>query len=170
MDSKKTEQNEMLTYAQKKANKHKWYKDKTEEIESCRDYKEEKDIIINFNLMNDIIDKEDFNYLIKPYGEELGELPANFKNVNIISTKVRTILGLEKKRPFEWQVLATNPEATTRKEQEETDRIKQYVINSIVAPIRKKIEERALSQTQAESLLLKSKNRFNNKLSKRLKL
>jgi len=152
MDSKKTEQNEMLTYSQKKANKHKWYKDKTEEIESCRDYKEEKDIIINFNLMNDIIDKEDFNYLIKPYGEELGELPANFKNVNIISTKVRTILGLEKKRPFEWHVLATNPEATTRKEQEETDRIKQYVINSIVAPIRKKIEERVLSQTQGREL------------------
>ncbi len=138
--------NEMLTYSQKNANKKKWYKDKTEEIESCRNYREEREIKTNFDLVNNIINEADFNYVLKPYGEDVGKLPSNLKNINIIKTKINTVIGIEKKRPFEWFVLATNPEATTRKEEEETSRLRDFVVSKITLPIRQKLEQEKYKQ------------------------
>jgi len=138
--------NEMLTYSQKNANKKKWYKDKTEEIESCRNYREEREIKTNFDLVNNIINEADFSYVLKPYGEDVGKLPSNLKNVNIIKTKINTVIGIEKKRPFEWFVLATNPEATTRKEEEETSRLRDSVVSKITLPIRQKLEQERYKQ------------------------
>lgn len=164
MELKEIEKNEMLTYKQKNANKKQWYKDKTKEIESCRNFIDEQEIRINFNLMDNIIDKSNFNSILKPYGEEVGELPTNFKNVDIISTKINTICGIEKKRPFEWQVLAVNPEATTRKEQEETERLKQYVVSQIMNPLRKKIEEKKFLELNGKTPSKEELNEINQKI------
>ncbi len=159
---------EMLTYSQKNTNKKKWYKDKTEEIESCRNYRDEREIKTNFDLINDIINEEDFNYVLKPYGEDVGKLPSNFRNINIMKTKINTVLGIEKKRPFEWFVLALNPEATTRKEEEETSRLKDYVVSQITMPIRKKLEQEKFQQMNGKQPTPEDLERINQEIESQM--
>lgn len=86
---------------------------------------------INYDLMNNIINPSDFEYITKPWGRDTGSLPANFENRDIISSKIKAVLGIEAKRPFTWKVIAVNAEATTRKEEEEFNRLKDYVITEI---------------------------------------
>ena len=97
----------------------------------------------NYDLMNNIINEADFNHVVKPWGEGGGELPAKFANKDITSPKIKAVLGIESKRPFNYKVVAVNEEATTRKEQEESAKIRQFVIEQIMAPLK----EEAMRQT-----------------------
>jgi len=53
---------------------------------------------------------------------------------------------MEMRRPFSWKVLAVNPEATTRKEQQQTSMLKEFVVNSIILPIKTQLEQKYKSQ------------------------
>jgi hypothetical protein len=94
---------------------------------------------INYDLYNNILNKEDFDYVMKPYGNEVGEMPASLNNKDIVSGKINAILGIDENMPFVWTAIATNSEATTRREQEEFGRMKQYVIEQIMQPIQEQI-------------------------------
>src|SRR5699024_4749287 len=61
---------------------------------------------INYDLFNNIINKSDFEHICSPFGREVGELPADFTNKDIISGKIKALLGMEMKRPFSWKVVA----------------------------------------------------------------
>ncbi|MFV0503611.1 MAG: hypothetical protein ACK5LT_06545, partial [Lachnospirales bacterium] len=148
MEQNKPKKNERLSTSQKNANKKQWYKDKADELDAehngltisyggISDYKRMQ---VNYNLFNNILDLKDFEYVCKPFGAESGELPATMVNRDISSAKIKALLGMEMKRPFSWKIVATNPEATTRKEQEEFGMIKDFVVSEILGPIRKEIE------------------------------
>lgn len=107
---------------------------------------------INYDLFNNIINKSDFEHICSPFGKEVGELPADFTNKDIISGKIKALLGMEMKRPFSWKVVATNEEATTRIEQAETDMLKDFVISSIMGPIRTEIEQQYQEEIQGREL------------------
>lgn len=107
---------------------------------------------INYDLFNNIINKSDFEHICSPFGKEVGELPADFTNKDIISGKIKALLGMEMKRPFSWKVVATNEEATTRVEQAETDMLKDFVISSIMGPIRTEIEQQYQQEMQGREL------------------
>lgn len=137
-----------LTQAKKDANDKEWYKEQLNVLSNksfsslgiyegtdITDYKRMK---VNYDLFNNIINLRDFEYVCKPYGSQVGELPAQLTNRDIISPKIKVLIGMEMKRPFSWKVMAVNEEATTRKEQEEFGKIKEYVINSILQPIKQK--------------------------------
>ena len=81
--------------------------------------------------------------MCQPFGAEAGELPATMVNRDIFSGKIKAMLGMERKRPFVFEAVATNPEATTSREQEEFKRIKEYVYKQAMAPIIEKIEKEA---------------------------
>lgn len=102
---------------------------------------------INYNLFNGIIDKVDFEHIYKPLGEEVGELPADFSNKDIISGKIKVLMGMEMERPFAWRVNAVNEEATTRKEQEEFGMYRNYVTQQIMQPIQQEV---MMNQQQLE--------------------
>src|SRR5690606_20853180 len=91
---------------------------------------------INYDLFNNKINQADFEHVCAPFGKEVGKLPADFTNKDILSGKVKALLGMEMKRPFSWKVVATNEEATTRREQEESKRLREFVTNTIMQPIR----------------------------------
>lgn len=57
---------------------------------------------VNYDLYNNILHKEDFLYVIKPFGDsqELGEMPADFTNKDIISSKIKALLSMERDRPL----------------------------------------------------------------------
>jgi hypothetical protein len=118
----------------------------TEENNVSR-YKQKK---VNYDLFNNIVSLSDFEYVCKPYGAEQGELPANLTNRDIVSGKIKALLGMEEKRPFSYKVVATNDEATTRIENEKFERIKQFVIKSIMDPIQAQIQMQKMQQMQQQ--------------------
>jgi len=163
-----------LTRRQKDANDKQWYKDQMKGLDrvsfgnslffgytnsdggilnsgepAISDYRRMK---VNYDLFNNVINKSDFERVCYPFGKEVGELPADFTNKDIVSGKIKALLGMEMKRPFSWKVVATNEEATTRREQEETNRLKEFVTNTIVAPIRVELEQKYAQETQGREL------------------
>ncbi len=160
MDNNKTKQNERLSTSQKNANKKEWYKNKANELdldhnglrESYGGVSDYKRMNVNYNLFNNILDLKDFEYVCKPFGAESGELPANMVNRDISSGKIKALLGMEMKRPFSWKVVAVNPEATTRKEQETFGRIRDFVVSEMLGPVRKEIEMQIAEETKGKNL------------------
>jgi len=73
------------------------------------------DIQTNINLYNSIIDMNDMQHIVNPYGVN-ENFPATLRNYNIIKPKIDLLIGEESKRPFNFRVIDSNPEATSRVE------------------------------------------------------
>lgn len=151
-----------LTQREKDKNDKQWYKDQADLLDNysfsehhfmgfggVTEYKRKK---VNYDLFNNIINLKDFEYVCLPYGSEVGDLPANFTNRDIVSGKIKVLLGMEMKMPFSWKVVATNENATTRKEQAEAEMLRQFVISEVMSPIEQSIREQTLSQQQGRQL------------------
>jgi hypothetical protein len=172
MDNKKSNVSEKkrLTRTQKEANNFAWYKEKVEQFDigpqtvHAENGKpsDRKRMQVNFDLMNNKLNIEDLEYVCRPFGSEVGELPATMMNRDIISSRTKAMEGMEMKRPFNFKVLATNRDATTRKEEEETNRIREYVISEIVGPIRKEKELKYAEQTRGRQLSEREQQEIND--------
>ncbi len=157
---KKIKRSQRLTQKQKNANKKQWYIENINLLDihhydSDLGYggvSEQKRMKVNYELFNNILDLADFEYVCTPYGSEVGELPAKMTNRDIVSGKIKAILGMEMKRSLPWKPVAINPEATSRREKEEMDRIKQYVIDYIMQPIREQAEIESQQQIKGNEL------------------
>lgn len=159
-----------LTSFQKNKNDKKWFKSVMDFLDYRTPFNDNGDDIgngygynyydqdrmrakrINYNLYNGIIDKTDFEYVYKPMGEDVGELPADFTNKDIVSGKIKVLLGMEMERPFAWRITAVNEDATTRKEQAEFGMYKDYVIQQIMAPIQQEVMQQHAEQLNGEQL------------------
>lgn len=151
---------ERLTMAQKEANKKQWYKEKADSLDyevydkgnfyniGTRQHRMQ----VNYDLYNGILNEKDFNYVMRPYGKEIGELPATMNNKDFVSGKINTILGMEQKLPFTWNVYASDEVATSQREKEEFDRIRQYVVEQIMMPIKQQIAQQKMAETQGQQL------------------
>jgi len=156
----KIKKNERLSTQQKNANKKQWYKEKADELdadhnslrESYGQVSDYKRMQVNYHLFNNRLDLKDFEYVCKPFGAESGELPATMVNRDISSGKIKALLGMEMKRPFSWRTIATNPEATTRKEQVEFGKIRDFVIAEMLGPIKQKLEMEAAQANKGKEL------------------
>ena len=172
-----------LTRTQKESGDKKWFKDQIRSLNKISfssgsmfgltdlgggisDYRRMK---VNYDLFNNIINKTDFEHVCYPFGKEAGELPVDFTNKDIISGKIKALLGMEMRRPFSWKVVATNPEASTRKEEEEFGRLKDYVINSIIAPIKQRIEMEQAEATKGQQLTTEERQRLEQEVAEKLK-
>ena len=149
MSQRSVKQNQRLSMSEKNAKNKAWYKDQADALDnehgnllsSGRDeVSEYSRMKVNYDLFNNVLNLSDFEYVCKPFGAEAGELPASMVNRDIVSGKIKALLGMEMKRPFSWKVMATNPEATTRREEEEFGKIREFVISEIMKPIRQEVE------------------------------
>jgi hypothetical protein len=149
-----------LSLARKNANKKQWFKDRAGELKgqafssstfdgNVSEYKRKK---VNYDLYNNIINVQDFEYVCKPFGSEAGELPASFTNKDIVSNRIKAIIGMEMKRPFSFTTLAVNEEATTRKEQARFDMIKEYTVSQIMQPIQTELEQKYQAESKGREL------------------
>ena len=160
MDTRFIQKDQMLSKAEKEANNKQWYKDKIKYLDSHSNktiygfsgISEYHRMKVNYDLFNNILDLRDFEYVCKPFGAEEGELPAKMVNRDILSNKIKAVLGIEESAPFEYRVLAVNPEATTRKEEAEFNKMKEFVINSIVLPIKQNLEIKTQQEMQSREL------------------
>jgi len=145
-----------LTQSQKDADDKQWYKDNIDRLDlisgrfsfTFQGVDDKRRKSVNYNLMNNIININDFEYVCAPYGAQAGELPAEMTNRDIVSGKINALLGWEMKRPFTWRVVATNPEALSRREQEEAERIKRFVVAQILEPVRMEIQQRKIQELE----------------------
>jgi hypothetical protein len=180
---KETTLSQRLTRKQKNAGDKRWFKDQLDNLDhisftngglfslsqsgsSTSEYRRMK---INYDLFNNQINKADFEHICAPFGKEVGELPADFTNKDILSGKIKALLGMEMKRPFSWKVVATNEEATTRREAAEFDMLKEYVVNSIVQPIRTELEKKYAEQTKGQQLTPEEGQRLEQQMAQELK-
>lgn len=124
---------------------------------------------VNYDLFNNIINKRDFEHICAPFGTEVGELPADFTNKDIISSKIKALIGMEMRRPFAWKCIATNEEATSRREKEEFSRLKEYVTNSIMTPIRQQIQQKYAEQSQGRKLTQDEQQQIQAQVEQELK-
>jgi len=167
-----------LSNKEKEANNKQWYKDHIDFIDGrsfasnfylgnrAETVYERKRI--NYDLFNNILNLQDFEYVCKPFGNQVGELPANFVNRDIVSGKLKVLLGMEMKMPFSWKVVAVNEEATTRKEEEEFSRIKDFVRNQILAPIRADIEKQIMAEQKGKDLTEDEKLKIEQQIQQEL--
>lgn len=177
MESDVKIKDQLLSTAEKNAYDKKWYKMKADEIDSfhmeldssTNSISEFKRMKVNYDLINNILDLKEFEYVCKPYGAEVGELPAKMVNRDIISGKIKVLRGMEMKRPFSWNVIATNPEATTEREKKEFDLMKQYVVNQIMMPIRQQLEMQAAQQAQGKELTPEQQQQIAQQIEEQLK-
>lgn len=148
--------------AKKDANGQQWYKDRIDEILTraftrftayrSGAISDIKRMQVNYDLFNNILNTKDLEYVCQPYGAEAGQMPATMANRDIISSKIKVLLGMEIKRPFAWKVVAVNEEATSRKEAEKFSRIRDFVVSQIMGPIRAQIEQKYQAQLQGKEL------------------
>ena len=151
---------ERLSRNEKEANNFLWYREKIDMYDTKANFlsigyggvNEYKRMRVNYDLFNNIVDLSDFAYVATPYGSEMGELPAQMVNRDICSYRVKALIGMEMKRPFGYRIIATNKEASNRKVEEETNRIREYVIESIMAPIRQETEAQYQAQMKGREL------------------
>ena len=154
-------QDQRISVTQKEAKGKQWYKDQADKLDAQHDTlrsyshggtSDYKRMRVNYDLFNNILNLSDFSHICEPFGKEAGELPAKMVNRDIVSGKIKALLGMEMKRPFPWRVLATNAEATTRKEQEQSRRLREYVESAIMTPIKEQIEMKYQEQLKGGNL------------------
>ncbi len=167
---------ERLSLAEKNANDKQWYKDKANSLAKSHTNMDvgydglsrRRKMKVNYDLFNNHLNHRDFEYVCKPFGSEGGELPAKMENRDISSPKVKAIMGMELKRPFSWNVIAVNPEATTRKEQEEYGQIRDWVVSEIVRPIKMEAELKAAQEAKGKQLTREEQQQIEQKVNEEI--
>lgn len=161
-----------LTRKQKRANDYKYYKEMIDYYDTLSlqndtmygEISEYKRMKVNCDLYNNIINIEDFYYVCSPFGLDAGELPAQMVNRDISSPRIKALEGMEMKRPFNWKLVATNKEATTRKEEVQASMIQEYVIEQIMLPIRQRVEAQYQEQLKGRELTPKEREEIQKQI------
>lgn len=166
----------MLTASEKRANDFEWYKNNINFLISCKSnyhtvvFDENKKPLrrynkmkVNYDLCDNILNLDDFANVVKPYGIDMGMMPVNFENYDIISSKVNTLRGLQKRYPFKYVIRATNTEATTRQLEKENELMKESLESIIMGEIDQQLQAQVqqiveqqggkLSREQQEAIL-----------------
>ena len=90
-------------------------------------------------------------------------------NRDILSGKIKAVIGMEQRRGFDYKIFAVNADATTRREQEEFGKIRDYVVNTIMLPIKQQMELEAQQQIQEQELTPQQKQQIMNQVQESLK-
>jgi len=122
---------------------------------------------INYNLYNDKIDEEDFLKYCTGIDYKFS-FPENFSHWNIVSDKIKVMEGLEMGRPFYSKVIAVNPEATTRKEQHRFGKMKEFVVQQIMAEIEKQERLKQEQQTKGRKLTPQEEQELEQQLQQKV--
>lgn len=110
-----------------------WHIAKANEIRgsSGYDYHYGKDSV-NYDLVNGILNQEDFEYVTKPYGiAPKAYIPEEMQNFPILTNNFKYLEGELIKRPKNVRITAVNAEAISEYSEKKAQLISQYVISEI---------------------------------------
>lgn len=105
---------------------------------------------VNYDLVNSIMNDDDYQYVLDPYGlgnSQVGQQPAQMRDINIIVNKINLLKGEEMSRPFNFQVMATNGAALSFKEEE----MKRMLLKTAQQILAKESGIPELAETNAET-------------------
>jgi len=160
-----------LSRKEKEAENFKWYKEKVDNLlpngygsfDSFKVMDNLKYKVI-YDLFNGKLDEDEYKAVCMPYGEAVGKLPTKIKNFDILSRKIKALLGIEMKRKFMWKAVAINPEATTRREEEEFGKIKEWVYKEAMDPLLKELEIKYAQELKGKELSEEEKNAIQQRM------
>ena len=121
------------------ADKHSFYHN-----ESVR--KSLKNKVINLNLYNGVVDIRDLTSTVNPYAMDASFIPDNIPHHPIVVPKIDLLVGEEIKRRFDWNVIVTNADAITKKEEAK----KQALIQKLVEFVQANYQEDELEKKMQE--------------------
>jgi hypothetical protein len=90
-----------------------------------------KDMMVNYNLRNDILDERDIEQAVNPWGIKNASFPAKMQNYPIANPKIDLLIGEESKRRFDWRVMVVNPDAVSQKEEKQKNLMKQLLMKAV---------------------------------------
>ena len=93
-----------------------------------------------YDYYNGVIDEEDYNYVLKPYGKTRSHFPTKLRNYPIIKPIIDLLLGEKSKRPLEYTVTVQNADSISIKE----DALKNLMLANLKAQF---LSELAKQQT-----------------------
>lgn len=71
-----------------------------------------------YDLYNGIIDEDDYTHVLKPYGKERKNFPAELHNYPVIKPYIDLLIGEKRKRPLNYSVTVENPDVSNKKTQQ----------------------------------------------------
>lgn len=77
-----------------------------------------KNKVINLNLYNGVVDVRDLTNVINPFHMDASFIPDNIPHHPIVVPKIDLLVGEEIKRRFDWNVIVTNQDAVSKKEED----------------------------------------------------
>lgn len=93
-----------------------------------------KNKLINYNLFNDIVDKDEMNRVINPWGfDDVAKLPR-YKNYSIINSSLMLLFGEERRRSFNPIVTSINSNAVNERLHTINNAFTQMVTQSLLIP------------------------------------
>jgi hypothetical protein len=110
-----------------------WHKNNLERITAMSNwgyyYTKDK---TNYDLVNGIINQEDFEYVTKPYGvKPKATLPEDLQHFPIITTNIKALEGEFLKRPDNFRVYSMNPQALSEYTMEKDKMINDLIIDFV---------------------------------------
>ncbi len=110
------------------------------------------DRLLNYRLYDNTLSEDDIERICNPHANKVTEIPTAFRHYDITSKRVEKVAGMYSRRSVGFKFYATNPEATTRRETEETERLIQSVSADIIGPIELELRQQVEELIQGEDL------------------
>ena len=110
-----------------------------------------RDQKINYDLVNGTLDMQDMMDLLNPYSLEDTYIPDNIKHYPIINSKLNVLRGEEIRRPFDFQVVVTNPTAISKMEEDKVNAVQQ----SLFAILQQEVQDQEEFNQKAQELAKK---------------
>ena len=70
-----------------------------------------------YEYYNGVVNDDDYNYVLKPYGKTRSNFPSKMRNYPIIKPIIDLLLGEKAKRPLNYTVTVKNADAVSQKEE-----------------------------------------------------
>lgn len=80
---------------------------------------------INYDLLNGILHMNDLALELNPEGIQASYIPDKIQHFPIMNSKLNVLLGEESKRPFDYTVIVTNPNAISETEENKKEELYQ---------------------------------------------
>lgn len=104
----------------------------------------------NYDLYSGIVNELDYRNVYDRYKVMSNTTPSNFTHKDILSPSLKLIFGLETTRPFEWTVISTDENATSRFEETYYNSMKESVTKTLMAEVEKQVMSQHSNLSQQE--------------------
>ena len=81
-----------------------------------------------YDYYNGVVDDSDYTHVLKPYGKDRANMPGTLHNYPIIKPVVDLLLGEKVKRPKHYNVIVSNPDVLTLREEKVTEKVKENMM------------------------------------------